>query len=100
MKKSLLFILFSIQIITSQTVRKYSNEFLNIGVDAAAFGMGKSVVATSRDVNSGYWNPAGLSAVTDYQGSFMHASYFAGIANSIFAGFVFVNVAICVLGEM
>lgn len=87
MKKSLIFILFSIQIVTSQTVRKYSNEFLNIGVDAAAFGMGKSVVATSRDVNSGYWNPAGLTAVTDYQGSFMHASYFAGIANFDYVGF-------------
>lgn len=62
--------------VTAQTVRKYSNEFLNIGVDAAAFGMSKSVVATSRDVNSSYWNPAGLTAVTDYQGAFMHAEYF------------------------
>jgi len=79
--------LFSIQLITGQTVRKYSNEFLNIGVDAAAFGMSKSVVATSRDVNSSYWNPAGLVAVTDYQGSFMHASYFAGIANYDYVGF-------------
>lgn len=87
MKKSLLFILFSIQLITGQSVRKYSNEFLNIGVDAAAFGMSKSVVATSSDVNSSYWNPAGLTAVTDYQGSFMHASYFAGIANYDYVGF-------------
>lgn len=87
MKKSLLIILFSIQLATSQTARKYSNEFLNIGVDAAAFGMSKSVVATSRDVNSSYWNPAGLTAVTDYQGSFMHAAYFAGIANYDYVGF-------------
>ncbi|CAM1368400.1 putative type IX sorting system protein PorV2 [Tenacibaculum xiamenense] len=67
--------------------RNYSNEFLNIGVDAAALGMSKSVVATSSDVNSIYWNPAGLIAVEDYQGSLMHASYFAGIASYNFAGF-------------
>jgi hypothetical protein len=72
---------------TSQTVRKYSNEFLNIGVDAAALGMSKSVVATSRDVNSNYWNPAGLIAVKDYQGALMHAEYFAGIGKYDYAGF-------------
>jgi hypothetical protein len=72
---------------TSQAVRKYSNEFLNIGVDAAALGMSKSVVATSKDVNSSYWNPAGLTAVKDYQGALMHAEYFAGIGKYDYAGF-------------
>ena len=67
--------------------KNYSNEFLNIGVDAAALAMSKSVVATSNDVNSIYWNPAGLISVENYQGSLMHASYFAGIANYNFAGF-------------
>ncbi len=67
--------------------RNYSNEFLNIGVDAAALGMSKAVVATTGDVNSGYWNPAGLLEVEDYQGSLMHASYFAGIATYNFAAF-------------
>jgi hypothetical protein len=87
LKKSLVVILFLAQIASAQTVRKYSNEFLNIGVDAAAFGMSKSVVATSSDVNSSYWNPAGLTAVTDYQGSIMHAEYFAGIAKYDYVGF-------------
>jgi hypothetical protein len=63
----------------SQTA-KYSNEFLNIGVDAAAFGMGNAVTATTRDVNSGYWNPAGLIHLEDNQISAMHANYFANIA--------------------
>ncbi|TCI91156.1 PorV/PorQ family protein [Tenacibaculum sp. M341] len=67
--------------------RNYSNEFLNIGVDAAALGMSKAVVASSNDVNSSYWNPAGLVNVEDYQGSLMHASYFSGIATYNFAGF-------------
>lgn len=73
--------------LTAQSVRKYSNEFLNIGVDAAAFGMGKAVVATSNDVNSNYWNPAGLVGIKDYQGAIMHAEYFAGIAKYDYVGF-------------
>ncbi len=87
MKKLVILFFLLSQISYSQVVRKYSNEFLNIGVDAAAFGMGKAVVATSGDVNSGYWNPAGLVNVKDYQGSLMHASYFAGIAVYDYAAF-------------
>jgi len=80
-------LLFAIQTVLSQTTRKYSNEFLNIGVDAAAFGMSKAVVATSNDVNSIYWNPAGLTAIEDYQVAIMHAEYFAGIAKYDYIGF-------------
>lgn len=47
----------------AQVTRKYSNEFLSIGVDARAFAMGNSVVANTGDVNSTYWNPAGLTEV-------------------------------------
>jgi hypothetical protein len=64
----------------SQAVRKYSNEFMNIGVDAAALGMSNTVVAATDDVNSGYWNPAGLIHLEDHQVSIMHANYFANIA--------------------
>jgi hypothetical protein len=64
----------------SSQVAKYSNEFLNIGVDAAAFGMANAVTATTRDVNAGYWNPAGLVHLEDNQVSAMHANYFANIA--------------------
>jgi hypothetical protein len=63
-----------------QTLRKYSNEFMNIGVDAAALGMANAVVASTNDVNSVYWNPAGLSNLEDHQISLMHANYFANIA--------------------
>lgn len=87
MKKTFILFLFIAQIALSQSVRKYSNEFLNIGVDAAAFGMSKAVVATSNDVNSIYWNPAGLVGIKDYQGAIMHAEYFAGIAKYDYAGF-------------
>ncbi len=71
----------------SQTVRKYSNEFLNIGVDAAALGMSSAVTSHTADVNSGYWNPAGLVHIEDNQLSLMHSSYFANIANYDYAAF-------------
>ena len=64
----------------SQAVRKYSNEFMNIGVDARALGMSNTMVAATVDVNSGYWNPAGLSHLEDHQVAAMHANYFANIA--------------------
>ncbi|NOR28993.1 MAG: PorV/PorQ family protein [Lutibacter sp.] len=87
MKKSLFILFFASQLVFSQSVRKYSNEFLNIGVDAAAFGMGKAVVATSNNVNAMYWNPAGLTNIKKYEGAIMHAEYFAGIAKYDYVGF-------------
>jgi len=86
--KKIIFILilfFVAQNICSQTARKYSNEFLNIGVDAAGLGMSKSVTASSGDVNSIYWNPAGLAKVKVNQGALMHTSHFAGVANYDYA---------------
>jgi hypothetical protein len=86
-EKILLLLLLISATLGAQTVRKYSNEFMNIGVDAAAFGMSNAVVASSGDVNSGYWNPAGLVNLEDKQISLMHASYFANIANYDYAAF-------------
>ena len=71
----------------SQAVRKYSNEFMNIGVDAAALGMSNAVTASSNDVNAAYWNPAGLVQLEDPQGALMHASYFANIAQYDYAAY-------------
>ena len=88
MKKLLFTLLLAAPIITySQAVRKYSNEFMSIGVDAAALGMSNAVTANTGDVNSGYWNPAGLMEVKDKQLALMHASYFANIAQYDYAAF-------------
>jgi len=76
---SLVFVL-ACTLVSAQTTRKYSNEFLNIGVDAAALGMANAVTASSGDVNSVYWNPAGILNLEDGQVGAMHASYFANIA--------------------
>jgi len=58
-----------------------------IGVDAAALGMSNTMVAHTQDVNSGYWNPAGLMKLKSNQASLMHASYFANIAQYDYAAF-------------
>lgn len=60
--------------------RIYVNEYLNIGVGARGLAMAGATSATTSDVYSSYWNPAGLMGMeSDYQGGFMHAEYFAGI---------------------
>ena len=65
----------------SQNNSKYSNEFMNIGVDASSISMSGAVTSSVDDVNSGYWNPAGLTAVEQAEISLMHSNYFANIAN-------------------
>ena len=60
---------------------------MNIGVDAAALGMSSAVTSHTSDVNSGYWNPAGLLKLEDNQMSLMHSSYFANIANYDYVAF-------------
>lgn len=71
--------------VSAQT-RKYSNEFLNIGVGARALGMSGASVATSNDATAGYWNPANLTEIkSDLEVAAMHAEYFAGIAQYDYA---------------
>ncbi len=69
------------QLNLSAQTRKYSNEFLNIGVGARALGMSGAGIASVTDVTAGYWNPAGLTDIqADLDIAGMHAEYFAGIA--------------------
>ena len=66
--------------------RKYSNEFLAIGVGARALGMSNTVTSIVNDATAGYWNPSGLINDTSFrQVSLMHAEYFAGIAKYDYA---------------
>jgi len=68
---------------------KYSNEFLSIGIGANNMAMGNAVAATTHDVMSAYWNPAGMVHIPNsFQTGFMHSEYFAGIAKYDYLGFV------------
>lgn len=83
MKKNTLLIL-GFVVLSLNTIfgQKYVNEFLNIGVGARAHGMFGSVVATTDDSGSGYWNTAGLTGLdVPFQVSAMHTNWFGGIAN-------------------
>ena len=60
---------------------------MNIGVDAASLGMGGAVVASTKDINSGYWNPAGLVNLQDSAVALMYSNYFANIANYNYIAF-------------
>ncbi len=82
------YFLLSLPLLLTAQTRKYSNEFLQIGVGSRAFGMAGSVVASTSDVSSGYWNPAGLMNMkSQSQASLMHSEYFSGIAKYDYAGF-------------
>jgi hypothetical protein len=71
----------------SQAARKYSNEFLSIGVGARSLAMGGAFITAADDATSGYWNPAGLTGIqSKFQGALMHSEYFAGIAKYDYAG--------------
>lgn len=77
----LVFILICSTVLFAQTVRKYSNEFLQIGVGARGLAMSNAQVATTSDAYSNYYNPAGLTNITNtFQVGIMHSEYFAGIA--------------------
>lgn len=81
-------LIFASSILVGQANRKYSNEFLAIGVGARALAMSNSYVTNVNDVTSGYWNPAGLTQISkDFQIGLMHAEYFAGIAKYDYGGF-------------
>jgi hypothetical protein len=88
LKKNLFIAFFFISVSTfGQSIRKYSNEFMNIGVDAAALGMSNAIVSSTNDVNAVYWNPAGLMRIEGDQVALMHASYFANIAQYDYAAY-------------
>lgn len=72
----------------AQSVRKYSNEFLKIGVGARAAAMGNAQVGIVDDATAGYWNPGGLMMAPEApQLALMHSEYFAGISKFDYIGF-------------
>jgi len=54
-------------------------QFLKLGVDARAIGMGEAYTAVTDDVSSTYWNPAGLAPSFQNQVFFSHSNWPANI---------------------
>ncbi len=88
-KKTIVFAaLFFAAFSPAQIIRKYSNEFLNVGAGGRGLAMGGAVITSQDDVYSPMWNPAGLLGVqNEWQGALMHAEYFESIAKYDYAGY-------------
>ena len=54
--------------------------YLKIGVGARAVGMGEAQVALADNVDSPYWNPAGLAEIKRDEIGLMHLIYWEGIS--------------------
>lgn len=60
--------------------------FLELGVGGAGLAMGDANVASTGDISSIYWNPAGLAKMEKNQALFMYQPWVVDV-NTIFAGF-------------
>lgn len=68
-------------LITPAMAEKYAGEFLYLGVGGRALAMGGAYVAANGDIFSGYYNPAGLNDIENYQAAFMHSETFGSLLN-------------------
>jgi hypothetical protein len=70
--------------------RSYRNDFLNVGAGARGMAIAGSMTANADDETAGFWNPAGLQAISSkYSVGLMHAEYFAGLSKYDFASFAY-----------
>ena len=58
--------------------------FLEIGTSSRAVSMGEAFVSLSDDVNSAYWNPAGLAFVSGLEFGASSQDWVVGITHSTF----------------
>ncbi|MEW6511949.1 MAG: PorV/PorQ family protein [Bacteroidota bacterium] len=66
--------------VSAQTFNKAgraSLQFLKIGVGARQTGMGESGISVIRDVNSLFWNPAGITGISSAEASFSYSRWLA-----------------------
>ena len=80
-------LLLVVPVLQGQNIRKYSNEFLNIGLGGRGMALANARSAMTDDIYSMYYNPAGLGFMEDnFEVSYMHSEHFAGIAKFDYAG--------------
>ena len=86
--------------LNAQTINRYGTttaNFLEIGVGSRATSMGDAYVAVANDVSSIYWNPAGLSNLSNSSALFTIQPWLVDI-DMLFAGGAIVLPSIGVLG--
>jgi hypothetical protein len=77
-------ILFGAQVVQAQT---YQNDFLNIGIGARGQALMGANIASTDDVFSTYWNPAGLTRIRKpLEVGAMHAEWFTGVVKHDYLG--------------
>jgi outer membrane protein OmpA-like peptidoglycan-associated protein len=64
----------------------FGESYLRLGVGARAFGMGGAFVAVADDATAGYWNPAGITRVTDLSLGFMATGGYSYGREHLYAG--------------
>jgi len=64
-------------------------QFLKIGVGARQVGMGEASIASIRDINAIFWNPAAISGISSSQASFSYTNWLADL--SVYSGAVGYN---------
>ncbi|MCY3789705.1 MAG: PorV/PorQ family protein [Gemmatimonadetes bacterium] len=58
---------------------RYAGEFLGLGAGARSVALGSAYVALADDATAGYWNAAGLSALSSRQVHLTHSEHFSGL---------------------
>lgn len=87
----LLFLISSITEAQFNKAGRTSMQFLKIGIGARQVAVGEANIASIRDINSIFWNPAGISALNGAEASFTYTSWIADL--NIFSGAVGYNLA-------
>lgn len=54
-------------------------QFVKIGIGARQTAMGEAAISVVRDVNSVFWNPAGISGIQSGEASFSYNRWFTGL---------------------
>jgi len=87
-------------------------QFLKLGIDARAIGMGEAYTAVSDDISSLYWNPGGLAVNSSETGKntqvfFSHTNWVAdiyheyiGVSNNFYFGTLGLGISYLHMGEM
>ncbi len=67
---------------------KYAGAFMDDGGGARALAMGGAFTAVASDPSAAYWNPAGLSLVTEREVMFMHSERFGDLIDRDYISYV------------